>query len=145
MLGGWKPQATQLLHEVLLTGELIRFPFVHVNRGKFVDSLILPDATLFIGPHLSPVHVELDRSTEGYTAVKSRIYKAYRSCPEPVIWIAPTKTRMDGIRRHANPIADRAFFKVIGSDVLYDFEGSEYLAEFFSTEPTPEPATAQGV
>jgi hypothetical protein len=126
----WQPQQTQLLHDVLTTAELLRFPNVPVNRGKFVDQSIRPDATLLMGDDFSPVHVELDRDTEGYRALKRRI-RMYVGLHEPVIWIAPSEARMDGIRRHCKAIASDSFFKVLGSGFLYSYDGSEYLAEFF--------------
>lgn len=142
--GCWQPQQTQMLHEVLLTGELLKCPHVPVNRGKHVDAALRPDATLFIGPAETPLHVELDRNTEGYRAVKRRI-RSYAAFGEPVLWIAPTVARMDGLRRVCRPIAAVSYFKVLGADLLYDFDGREYRPTFFSTPSGVEASATQAV
>lgn len=136
MYCSYRPQETQLRHEVLLTGELLRWPLLPVNRGKFVDQEIRPDATMFIGPEQAPLHVELDTGEESYRQVKTRM-RAYLPSREPVLWIAPSEERMDGLISHAGAIRQHAFFKVLGSDVFYDGDGAEYLAESLGVFPDP--------
>ena len=111
------------MHEVLLTGEIIKLPLWPTVRGKNVGPL-LPDATTYIDG--CPVHWELDRATEGYKAVRSRM-QVYLPQREPVIWCAPTEARMEGIWKHCRPLKDRGFFKVIGSDEVYDWQGNAYV------------------
>jgi hypothetical protein len=131
VFGCWKPSKLMLLHEVLLTGELIKNPFFRVNRGKIVDQEIRPDATYFIGPKKMPFHVEMDLATESYKVIKRRI-QAYIPSREPVVWIAPSESRIDGIRSHSKPIAKTVYFKVAGSPYFYDYDGWEYLWELLS-------------
>jgi hypothetical protein len=114
-----------------LTDELLKNAHVPVNRGKFVDPALRPDATFLLCPEYCPVHVEMDLATESYKVIKHKIQR-YLSCGEPVVWIAPTESRMDGIRSHAKAIAKNAFFKLAGSPYFYDYDGWEYRWEFLS-------------
>jgi hypothetical protein len=123
---------------VLLTDELIKNPLVRVDRGKFVDQEIRPDATMFVGPELLPFHVEMDLATESYKVIKRRL-QAYIHCGEPVVWIAPSEARMDGIRSHAKSIAKNTFFKLAGSQYFYDYDGWEYRWEFLSEALVSKP------
>ncbi len=125
----WRPQHAQLLHEVFVTGELIRFPKFRIRRGKFVDQQLRPDATMYVSDR-SPVHFEFDNSTESYGQVKSRL-QAYLRRREPVIWVARTESRMDGIWKRAKALGERAFFKLAGADVLYGHDGTQYATEVF--------------
>ncbi len=129
----------------MLTDELIKIPFVPVNRGKYaVSSELRPDATLFIGASFSPIHVEMDMDTESYRVIKRKMQPFIRR-GEPVVWIAPTESRMDGIRAHAKAIAEFAYFKLAGSDVFYDYNGTEYLWQFPASDQSPETARLSGV
>jgi hypothetical protein len=132
----WRPQHSQLLHEVLLTAELIRFPRFRVRRGKFVDQQIRPDATMLVGDGASPVHWEFDNSTENYARVKERL-QVYLRRREPVIWVARTESRLDGIWKRAKALGDRAFFKIAGADVLYGHDGTEYGLDVFPGPGVP--------
>lgn len=75
------------------------------------------------------LHVEMDMDQEGYRQVKSRVQHYVRR-REPVLWIAPTDTRIEGIKRHAKSIASHSYYKVVGTDVMRDYEGTEYRVDF---------------
>ena len=125
----YRPKADQLLHEVLVTGELIRFPFAEVARGKNVDQVLRPDFTLCLDDF--SIHGELDRATEGYRQARDRMH-VYTERREFVLWVAPTVARMEGLRKRAACIRSHALFKVVGESTLLDFHGDTLPVESLS-------------
>ncbi len=122
---GWFVKQDTLLPEVLLTEALMKLKFDTCIRGYEVDQNIRPDATLIIKG--KTWHVEMDSGLNtGYAEVKRRL-KFYEKVTDPVLWIASSGVRADGIRHRAERIKGTAWFtsvKWTGGRWLR-FDGSE--------------------
>lgn len=129
---GWNPK--HLLHEVITTGDLIRTKLplwdTTVQRGDDVDPELRPDATI-VGR--KSIHLEIDLGTEGRRQLAKQI-EAYRGLDERqacVVWLAPTRARLDAIRQLAESIHRVALFSVLGSGVWEDAAGNRMEASQF--------------
>ena len=95
-----------LYHETRLSEFLLRVAD-RCARGNDVDQRLLPDATAWIKGR--ELHVELDTGEVPYSRVLKR-YDDYALQQSDVLWIAPTESRMEGLRRRAEAISDIAMF-----------------------------------
>ena len=95
-----------LYHETRLTEFLFRIGG-RCARGQDVDPDLLPDATLWLDG--KTLQIELDTGDVPYKRVLDR-YEVYAGHETDVLWIAPTETRMEGLRQRSSIIADKAMF-----------------------------------
>lgn len=148
--GGWRPSS--LNHEVRTTRELVitGFPLwdVEVLRGKHVDPNLRPDATV-VGSN-GQLHFEIDLNHEGRAKLERQI-AAYELTSNVVIWVAPTRARVDFIKRLCGRIRKTAIFSVMGSAVYEDLDGNtvpasawcETVGRNLGVLPHPVDLTAQ--
>jgi len=125
---GWNPGENKATHEALLTRELI--PFIRrrfeMQRGPNVNQELRPDVTIWVGDQ--EVHGEIDRDTEGYSFIEYRM-GIIANFIDPVIWWAPTETRLAGIMARATP---ECMFSLIGSGTVMNRAGDEIGVEQFT-------------
>lgn len=108
--GHWN--TTDLTHEVLLTKVCLRIDASEVRRGHGeVDATLRPDAELLIGGRR--FFLELDCGTMGHADVVRKRFTKYQACEDLVLWVCPTVSRMDGLRRNATLIRPVALFTTL--------------------------------
>ncbi len=108
--GRWK--ADNLLHEVQLTRVCLKIDADAIRRGAGeTDARLRPDAELLIGGQR--YLLELDCGTIAYEVIVTRRFLPYRSSPDLVLWVCPTESRMEGLRRRAEAIRDVALFTTL--------------------------------
>jgi hypothetical protein len=125
--GRWK--GDNLLHEVQLTRVCLRIDADSVRRGTGeVDAELRPDAELLIAGER--YYLEMDCGTIGYADIVQTRFAKYRSRTDLVLWVCPTASRMEGLRRHAAVIRETALFTTLEqaladphASVWVDFEG----------------------
>jgi hypothetical protein len=132
---GWNPK--HLLHEVIVTDELIRTELplwdVPVLRGELVDEQLRPDATI-LGRRT--VHLEIDLNHEGRRQLAKQIdvYQRLNEAEDCVVWLAPTRARLELIRRLAKAIEHVVLFSVLGSGIWEDAAGNRMEAATFCSQ-----------
>jgi hypothetical protein len=108
--GHWN--TTNLMHEVLLTKVCLKIDAAEIRRGHGeVDASLRPDAELRIGGRR--FFLELDCGTMGYADVVRKRYSRYVGCSDLILWVCPTPSRMEGLRRHATMIRSIALFTTL--------------------------------
>lgn len=110
----WK--ANSLLHEVLLTEELIKLP-IPLNvwlRGGKTDRRLRPDA------ENSKLYVEFDSGTERKKIVQKQV-KAYHQTQRMVLWIVPSERQFEWIKEVGKKESTRVMLH--GSSEVWDLEG----------------------
>jgi hypothetical protein len=108
--GHWN--TTNLTHEVLLTKVCLRIDADAIHRGHGeVDATLRPDAELVIGGQR--FCLELDCGTMGYADVLRKRFTKYQACDDLVLWVCPTASRLEGLRRHATMIRGTALFTTL--------------------------------
>jgi hypothetical protein len=124
---GWKADA--LSHEVLITRLCLKVHAEEIRRGPGEgDPILRPDAELWI--HGARYLLEMDCGTKSYPEIVRTRFSKYTACPDLVLWVAPTLTRMEGLRRHAGMIREVALFTTINAAlanphaaIWVDFDG----------------------
>jgi hypothetical protein len=108
--GHWN--TTNLTHEVLLTKVCLKIDAEEMRRGHGeVDATLRPDAQLLIGGRW--FCLELDCGTTGYADVVRKRFTKYQACDDLVLWVCPTASRMEGLRRHATIVRGTALFTTL--------------------------------
>jgi hypothetical protein len=108
--GHWN--TTNLTHEVQLTRVCLKIDADEVRRGPGdVDATLRPDAEVLIAGRT--FFLELDCGTMGYADVARKRFAKYRASDELVLWVCPTASRMEGLRRHAAMIRGTALFATL--------------------------------
>lgn len=149
--GRWK--ADNLLHEVQLTHVLLRTHAEEVRRGPGeVDPELLPDAELSING--DRYLLELDRGTVSYADVVRRRFARYRFCRDLVLWVCPSGSRAEGLRRHADIVRETALFTTLDqaladphAAIWVDADGGRAAlprARMRREKPDPEPVANPG-
>lgn len=119
---GWTPNSRTLLHEVLLTDELLPYFGHEILRGPHVDKELRPDATVFINTPLSPtgeLHYEMDNGTEHMEQIKGRMAIVAQYI-DPVIWVFQDPTRMQEVMSFSAP---NCLFKLYGESEFFNSKG----------------------
>jgi hypothetical protein len=78
------------------------------GRGNDVCDRLRPDATGEIGGKV--LHVELDTGETPYRKTVEERFVVYEGRTDDVLWIAPTVSRMEGLRRRADMLTNNAMF-----------------------------------
>jgi hypothetical protein len=105
----WTPAAQHLLHEVELTELCLRLFASEIRRGPHVaDHHVLPDAEIRINGEL--YYLELDRGSMSYAQLERQRFRKYEGCPHLTLWVCPTETRLEGMRRRAERLRATALF-----------------------------------
>lgn len=104
----WSP--VSLLHEVLLTEELLDFMELKIDRGNKVGRFN-SDAVIHFGD--TPLCCEMDMGTEGYTQIESQM-EAYERAGIYNVWFGTSPARVNGLMRAATSFS---LFSVCGSRV----------------------------
>ena len=110
----WK--VNSLLHEVMLTEELIKLP-IPLNlwlRGGKTDRRLRPDA------ELPKLFVEFDMGTERKQQMQKQV-KAYHQSQRTVLWIVPSVRQIDWITEVANKATTLVMLH--GSSEVFDLYG----------------------
>ncbi len=115
--------ARNLLHEVMLTEELLPFWDLKILRGNQVDPHLKPDATIQASDF--SFHFEMDMDTEGYKQVQTQM-RRYEKANEYVVWFAPTMTRLQGLMKVASK---KSMFSLHGTSVWFDAEQKKLTVE----------------
>jgi hypothetical protein len=95
-----KPQ-----HEFENTALILAARPDRLRRGHFVDEYE-SDAELVFGGKL--FRLERDRSTESYARLAER-FRTYGACPDDVLWVMDTQTRIDGVFAKCRPPTNHWF------------------------------------
>jgi len=104
----WQPKTNQLLHEVELTELCFRLDAGQILRGpQVIDARLLPDAEVWIRGQLS--YLELDRGTMSLAQIGRR-FRKYEGCRHLVLWVCPTRARMESLRGRAAGLRNVALF-----------------------------------
>ncbi len=119
----WRPAS--LLHEVLLTDELIGLPIPLQLwlRGGRTDRSLRPDAEI---PNV--LMVEFDSGTERRKQVQKQA-RAYSHSSIKTLWIVPDVRRMDWIRQVAN--LDTTLMMLHGGQEVWDLTGRSVSVDKF--------------
>jgi hypothetical protein len=121
--GRWK--SDNLLHEVQLTRVCLKMHADELRRGAGeVDPLLRPDAELRINGER--YFLEMDLGSMSYPDVIRKRFAGYRGCRDLVLWISPTVSRMEGLRRHAGMLRDIALFTTL-DQALADPHGAIWV------------------
>jgi hypothetical protein len=94
----------------MLTEELMPLIDLPIERGNRVGPL---NADAIV---CNLLHIEMDRDTEGYDAVKRQM-EAYRKATLYNVWLVPTEARMRGIMEIGT---EWSMYSVCGSGVWID-------------------------
>jgi hypothetical protein len=114
--GRWK--ADNLYHEVQLTRLCLKVYADEIRRGPGqVDAFLRPDAEAMIAGRR--YFLEMDCGTMGYAEVVRKRFERYRTSDDFVLWVCPSRSRMDGLRRHAAMLRGTALFTTL-DDALAD-------------------------
>lgn len=106
--GQWL-KVDNLLHEAQLTCVCFKTHADEIRRGPDeVDPFIRPDVEFLIGGQR--YFLELDRGTISYPTIIQTHFARYTMCTDTVLWVCPTLSRIEGLRRRArNFQADMLF------------------------------------
>jgi hypothetical protein len=110
--GRWKTD--NLLHEVQLTRLCLKIAADEIRRGAGdVDSDLRPDAEAWIAGQR--YLLEMDCGTMSYPEIVRKRFAKYRLCRDFVLWVCPTESRRDGLRRQATLLQGTALFTTLDS------------------------------
>lgn len=124
----WHPKSDQLLHEVELSAVCLRLSPTSLRRGPAIkDRVIRPDAEVQINDDL--FYLELDRGSMREDQIEQRMAK-YRGCPHMALWVCPDGSRLEVLRRCAEPVVRDALFTTFAealadphAEIWQDFKG----------------------
>ena len=120
---GWTPNSRTLLHEVLLTDELIPYYGCEILRGPKVDPELRPDATVFINSSpTGELHFEMDNGTEHIEQIRERM-EITGQYSDPVIWVFQQQERMERVMGFS---AQNSYFKLYGHKEIFDSSGMQF-------------------
>lgn len=110
----WVPNA--LLHEVLLSEELIGWPveFTSWLRGSKVDSSLRPDA------QRGDLLIEFETGNKSRKQMSHRLQQ-YHGVDKRVVWVLPTVNRFDWAKADGDPRS--TLVKLPGANEVYDLNG----------------------
>ena len=116
----YRPNA--LLHEVLLSEELIGWPveFTAWQRGPFVDANLRPDA------EHGNLLVEFETGHKSEKQMARRLQQ-YHGVPRRIVWVLPTVNRFDWAKKHGDP--RNTLVKLPGASEVYDLNGRSLTVE----------------
>ena len=105
-----------LLHEVLLSEELIGWPidFTIWKRGPFVDSELRADA------EFGKLFIEFETGNKSQKQMKKRL-EQYHGVDARVVWILPTMNRFTWAKEFGDP--RNTLVKLPGASEVYDVDG----------------------
>jgi hypothetical protein len=103
----------------MLTEELMPLIDLEIERGNRVGPL---NADAIV---CNLLHIEMDRDTEGYDAVKRQM-DAYRKAQAYNVWMVPTEARMRGIMEIGT---EWSLYSVYGSKVWIDSTGNRIAVD----------------
>jgi hypothetical protein len=126
--GWWK--GDNLVHEVQLTRVCLKIDAEEIRRGPGdVDPFLWPDAELVFGGRR--YCLELDCGTMSPTAIVRKRFARYRTCRDTTLWVCPSATRVERLRRHAAMVRATALFTTLDqalsnphAPIWVDFEGT---------------------
>jgi hypothetical protein len=125
----WMMKGDTLRHEVLITRLCLRINADEIRRGPGeVDADIRPDAELLINGQR--YFLEMDLGTMSYADIVRKRFAKYRPARDLVLWVCPTASRLEGLRRHAEVLREVALFTTLDqayshphTAVWIDFDG----------------------
>jgi predicted transcriptional regulator len=125
--GRWK--ADNLRHEVQLTRVCLKIHADEVRRGAGeVDRELRPDAELLIAGER--YFLELDCGTMSTADIVRTRFAKYQAAEDLVLWVCLSERQMEGRRRHAGAIRDKALFTTLDqaladphAPIWVDFDG----------------------
>lgn len=129
---GWHPKADTLLHELLLTRFLLKFPSQSIRR-KNLEPFNHPDAEILIGE--TRYYVELDTGTMSHKQIEQR-FDEYRGALGTILWVTLSEERLQGLRAKAGPIKDIILFTTLDRFLSDPFGSVWTLADGTRVEPT---------
>lgn len=108
----WMRKADTLVHEVQITRVCLKIDADEVRRGPgSVDGYIQPDAELLIAGRR--FFLEFDQGTMSIADVVRKRFGKYTATKEFVLWVCPTQTRLETLRRHAASLRGTALFTTL--------------------------------
>jgi len=121
---GWTPNSRTLLHEVMLTDELLPYCACDILRGPKVDPELRPDATVFTNSPLHTVqtgelHYEMDNGTEHLEQIRERM-EIVGQYIDPVVWVFQQPERMKEVMRFST---SNSYFKLYREGEFFDRSG----------------------
>ena len=128
MYCAWSPAS--LLHEVMLTDELLDFLSLDIERGNRVGKYN-SDAVIRFGK--LPVCCEMDLDTEGYDQVREQM-AVYENAQIYNVWFAPTTARVEGLMAVGTPYS---LYSVCGSRVWINAEKNVLTVDQILSLRTP--------
>ena len=133
---GWTPNSRTLLHEVLLTDELIAMLIamlklenvsdihsVEILRGPKVDRDLRADATVFINTpfheQTGELHYELDNGSEHMKQLRDKM-ENLKLFIDPVVWVFQQPERMQDVMSFSTA---NSYFKLYGHQEIFNSHG----------------------
>lgn len=118
----WRASTSSLLHEVLLTGELIRLP-IPLNlwvRGSKTDRRLRPDA------EIPKLFVEYDSGLERKKQLQKQV-RAYHQTQRTCLWMVPSVKQIDWIAEVA--VKATTLVMLHGASEVFDLYGNSKPVE----------------
>jgi hypothetical protein len=117
---GWKPQTTQIEHELLVTDFCICYPTAEFRRGYIVNRKLKPDGEMWLDGMF--FNVELDTGEQSLPQVRSR-QQAYSGSTDYLLYVCQSKRRLESLRKNTTDcVRSIALFTTL-ADVQRDPRG----------------------
>ncbi len=120
-----RPRIDALVHEVQLSRLCLRMQVDELRRGpEQVESAARPDAEFRIGGQR--YLLEFDRGTMSFKQLVQTRFAKYRACPDVVLWVCQTLSRMEGLRKRAQLRGKTALFTTL-DEAMVDPHGAIWI------------------